>query len=243
MKEYYVYIYLNPLKSGKFVYGIYKFEYEPFYVGKGKDNRLYYHTNESEKNTINTLKYNVLQKIKRSKLEPIILKIKTDLTSKKAFNIERHFIKIIGRRDTGNGPLVNLTDGGRGRNNYKVSNITREKMRISHIGHKVSDITKEKISKANAGKNNPWFGKTGPRKGIKLSDSTKEKMSIKRMKPIIQYDKDFKFIKQWPSIKAIKQELGYNISNCCNGLVKTKSGYIWRYGYYSVAPSIKIIKK
>jgi hypothetical protein len=37
--EYYVYIILNPLKSGDFNYEEYHFDYEPFYVGNGKGKR------------------------------------------------------------------------------------------------------------------------------------------------------------------------------------------------------------
>jgi len=244
MKLFYVYIYLNPLKPGKFIYDSYEFEYEPFYVGKGKDDRLYYHTYENEKNTINTLKYNVLQKIKKKELTPVILKIKDNLTSKKAFNLEKHLIKIIGRRDKNNGPLTNLTDGGRGRNNYTVSEATREKMRLSHIGHSVSEITREKLSRANTGINNPWFGKIGPRKGHKVSDITKEKMRIKKMKPVLQFDKNNNFIKRWDSVKSIKEELGYNnIANCCRGLSKTANGYIWKYeSDTQLRPALKLLR-
>lgn len=243
MKDSYVYIYLDPRKKGNYIYGSYSFEYEPFYVGKGKKDRLLYHLHETKENTINTLKYNIINKIKLANLEPIIIKIYDNLSAKKAFDLEKKIIKLIGRIDKNEGPLSNLTDGGRGRNNYKVSEYTKIKMKNSHIGLKLSEESKKKLSKSIRGSKNHRYGKPGTRLGVKLSDDIKEKMSNKKKKPVLQYDLNHNLIKRWDSVKEAKEYLGfYNIANCCRGLSKSAYGYIWKYEY-PVAPSIKIIKK
>ena len=51
-------------------------------------------------------------------------------------------------------------------------------------------------------------------------------------KVVIQYDLEGNFIKEWVTTMDIQRQLNYhrgNISNCCNGLVKTAYNYIWRY--------------
>jgi len=51
-------------------------------------------------------------------------------------------------------------------------------------------------------------------------------------KPVLQYDKNGNFIKEWKSIKDATQSIGAstgNISKCCNGKQKTCEGFVWRY--------------
>ena len=54
----------------------------------------------------------------------------------------------------------------------------------------------------------------------------------KTKKPIIQYDKQGNFIKEWKSATEAKNELGYKdtpICNCLKGRCKTAGGYVWKY--------------
>jgi len=122
-KEFYVYLYLDPRKMGEYRYGdgVYSFEYEPFYVGKGKDGRKTDHLNEAKRNYTegNQLKLNVIRKIWKEGLEPIIIVYKDNLTEDEAIHqFEIPMIAAIGRRDKGLGPLTNLTDGGEGVSGY-----------------------------------------------------------------------------------------------------------------------------
>lgn len=48
--------------------------------------------------------------------------------------------------------------------------------------------------------------------------------------PILQFDLDYNFIKEWPSIKEAERELNYkpnNIGKVCNRLADSAYGYIW----------------
>ena len=53
-----------------------------------------------------------------------------------------------------------------------------------------------------------------------------------KSKPVIQYTIDNEFVKEWPSIREVERELGFNssaISRCCRGELKQMYGYKWQY--------------
>lgn len=84
---YYVYLYLREDKT-------------PYYVGKGKGNRVY---------------------SKNRRLQPPPkdrILILDNLTEEEAFRKEITLIKQYGRKDNGTGILANLTDGGEGSSGY-----------------------------------------------------------------------------------------------------------------------------
>lgn len=144
-KVYYVYVYLDPRKKGEYCYGDYKFDYEPFYVGKGIGNRYLKHLLENSKNTSNHFKHRIINKIRDVGLEPIIIKVKTGLGENKSYEIETELIKLIGRRCINEGPLTNILIDVKPPSNYiKLNNkIVKKIIKLYNDGHYLKHIGEE----------------------------------------------------------------------------------------------------
>jgi hypothetical protein len=188
--EFYVYVLLNPLKSGDFKYGNYQFDYEPFYVGKGKGKRK---TNTlSEKK--NLFKKRVIEKIKIFGYKPIRILVRENLSEYESFQLEKELIKLIGRIDIKTGCLCNFTDGGEGSSGIIQSEETKKKRKNSlsqfrsyfkteAFSLKMKEVQKDwklnplydeylkNLSENYKGSGNPMFGKTS---------SDKQKESVKQ---------------------------------------------------------------
>ncbi|NBW12734.1 MAG: hypothetical protein EBR82_32385 [Caulobacteraceae bacterium] len=148
----------------------------PFNVGKGSKK---WKRHNSKKNR-NDWWYNIVNK---HGYDVIILE--DDLTEKQAFELETYWIKRIGRKNLGLGPLVNLSDGGEGPSGMihngeirkKISENTKKGMtdevckKISERekGKKLSEKQLEEIRKRNRGETHPMYGK-------KHSEKSKNKM-------------------------------------------------------------------
>lgn len=155
--DYYVYVLLDSSKKGKYIYGDLKFNYEPFYIGKGigdRINQTLYDKSPFKKNKIN--------KLKSQDIEIISYKIYENLDNKSAIKIEKGLIKKIGRRDLNEGTLVNMTDGGDGRLNSNHPLSVRLKISESlkgvNIGRTHTKETIMKMSKSQTGENNGFYG-------------------------------------------------------------------------------------
>jgi hypothetical protein len=103
------------------------FNYQPFYVGKGKNRRINQHFSTREL-TKNTLKNNKIKKIVSETGElPIHYRIYENLTEAEAFEIECTLIKQFGRIDNKSGILVNQTDGGEGHSGCHLPKYKKRK--------------------------------------------------------------------------------------------------------------------
>jgi len=188
--NFYIYVYLDPRKPGKYVYENYVFDYEPFYVGMGKNNRLRQHLYEAYNHRDkNIYKCNIIRKIKEElNIEPIIIKIKENLNIEDAKKIEINLIKIIGKKKN-NGLLVNISDGGDLNNSFEghkhseeSKNKTSNKLKGKNLrGNRTEEDNKktsEAIKKLWKEVQHPWIGKHHTEETkIKISIANKNKLS------------------------------------------------------------------
>lgn len=156
--DYYVYVLMDSSKPGKYIYDEYEFNYEPFYIGKGRNNRI--------KDTFydkSPFKYNKIKKLKENNIDIISLKIVENISNNDAMNLEIKLITLIGRRDDNKGTLVNQTDGGDGRSNSKQTEETKNKISKNRkgkgIGWKHKKETLFIMSKNQTGEGNGFYGK------------------------------------------------------------------------------------
>ncbi len=155
--KYYIYFHINPLKN------------EIFYVGKGHGRRAYRKDGRSQfwSRTINKYGY-------------IIDIIETGLSNEEASEKEKWYIKRIGRRDLGLGPLVNHTDGGEGtigRTPWNKGGTSWSKgltQTKESIAKRVLKTTgKKRTEEQNIKNSERMKGKTPWNKGKSLSDEQK----------------------------------------------------------------------
>jgi len=178
---------------------------EIFYVGIGKGNRAWNQWAGRNKFWDNYVnKYGFEVEI-----------IAENLTRNQAGKVEIELIAHLGRRqiDEG-GTLVNRSSGGDGGSGgYTHTEEWKRQHSERQIGKKkkpLSKEAKEKISKALKGREAHWG------------------------KPVLQFDKQGNFIKEWPSTKIAKIETGAkNIFEVASGyknqMYKSSGGYIWKY--------------
>jgi hypothetical protein len=144
--HYYTYAYLREDKT-------------PYYIGKGKGNRIY----DKRKTT------------KPPKDKSRIIYLKQNLTEEEAFKHEIYMISIFGRKDLGTGILHNRTDGGEGASGVLQSEKTN--LKRSNALKNLSEEIRRKISEAaRKGENHPMYGRTHSEESRRnMSDAHKGK--------------------------------------------------------------------
>jgi hypothetical protein len=165
----------------------------PFYVGKGKDNRVYFHLSEQSRvKSENVQKYNKIQKIRKQGYEPEIKILKYFENENDAYDYEEELIKKYGRKGYDkNGILTNICESSRppklkGRTYQEIYGdkweeqiqkrleTKKERGNMGFTGKSHTEESKKKTSLKVSGENNPNYGKKHSKETLeKISSSLK----------------------------------------------------------------------
>lgn len=129
--QHYVYIYFNPMVPDNININGIIYNFQPFYVGMGTKNRHVSHLRKARGNIHKTFCINKCRSILNMGFEPIIIKIKTNISIEEAQQLEIQLINQIGTihnvDGVPRGPLTNLTKGGEGTIGYIQPDETKNK--------------------------------------------------------------------------------------------------------------------
>jgi len=162
--KFYIYVYLDPRKSGHYSYNNICFLYEPIYAGKGCGKRYLEHlvyTRYTNKHLKNKL-VEILQEFTKKDVEKYILIVRYNLTEKEAFDLEIKLIKEIGRSNFNLGPLVNFTNGGEGVSGWTPDSNWKKKQSDLNYQRWSSPEYKKRLSESHKnlrGKNHWMYGR------------------------------------------------------------------------------------
>ena len=236
--NYYIYVFLDVTKPGKYEYGELSFDYRPFYIGVSNTDTYYVREEvhikyaRLKKDVCNNkYKMNIINRMLKKGMEPKSVRIYENLSSDRAFELEKELIKKIGTKHEGKGPLVNIAEGGFGgdtfTNNPRKEEI-REKHRQNALGtnNNMYGLPLEKrpshIAKING---NHW------NIGRKASAETKKKFSSLRAghlnpksRRVCLLDDNFQLINIFDCIKYAAEFVGASRGSATISVSKNSKG-------------------
>lgn len=238
MDDFFIYVLLDPRKKDNTNYVIneteFNFQYKPFYVGKGKGNRIQQHYMKCSLKK-NTKKNNKILKIFECGLQPISIILFNNLKENNAYDIEKNVISIIGLSN-----LTNMVEGGVGQCslsmrgdknpmfgkhpipwNKGLKGVTKNKYKGKKLedilgDEKAADI-KNRLSEKRMGKSwEEYFGKDKARE-VRIK-RTKERTGYKHKKETIIKMKnsstpDVRLLRRNKSMVSKQKKFDFDMNN------------------------------
>jgi group I intron endonuclease len=188
--------------------------------------------------------YNSIKKYGwKNHIHELIEECSTEQLNEKEIYWKKYFIDNFGWKDalfcnlydTGGGPKSESTKEKISQNKKGTKGYPKGVKRPSNFGESLkSEERNKKIGEGNKGKKKP---QTGIKlKGIPKTEQHKQNISnssrgkTRNNKPILQYDLEGNFIKEWISRTEAKKWLGPgDIAGCLSGKQKQAGGYVWKF--------------
>lgn len=219
-----------------YVYVLFRENGDPFYIGKGKDDRWRCHERHARADT-KSHKSAIIRGIHARGFEVIKAKIHEGLTEAIAHNYEVALIAAIGRGD--DGPLVNRTDGGDGVTGMKHAGEARLSISKAHRGRQkppeeCANIAAGKLGSkasaaARANMSAAHIGKTPtPETRAKISASHRgKKHSPEHVAKLAAIRRGIIFSPEWrANLSAAHRGIKLSDEHCAN-LSAAKRGKPW----------------
>ena len=167
----------------------------PYYIGKGKDNRVYFEH----------------KRIRPPKDRNNIFFACEGISEIEAFEMEIALISLLGRKDLGTGILRNKTDGGDGSSGLVRSEETRQKISVSLTGKPKSEETRRRMSETR--KNQPPSEETRKKlRETKKGNNNASKLTDVQRLEIVQRRKNGESTSKLATEFGVTQPTIYN---CC----------------------------
>jgi len=237
--NYYVYGIFNTIKEGEFIYGKNNnivFNHKPIYIGKGIKNRIQQTLRDDKKNNLKSAL------IKKYSETIVVKKLIINLAENEAYKHEKYYIEQIGKIINKDGPLTNITDGGESFNSIEVlqynikGNFIQEYSSVYEAEVQTNTFNISSCCKGKRITSNNFIWR------YKKSNNYPKKIDIEYLstvvhrgnkeRPVLQYDMDMKFIKEYSSITEAQNESTCHkskIVSVCKGNRKHTKRFIWKY--------------
>lgn len=239
MSKYYTYALIDPRDS------------QPFYIGKGTQQRMYQHVYRRKTLANYLLKRRITEIIKAGH-EVQYRKLVDSVGEEEALLEEQRAIREYGRLDIGTGILCNLTNGGEcGATSWSPQ--TRERKRQLELAKKkgrpvnqytlggefVAKYSSAKVASENTPANRSYITQVckGKRKSAggylwAYEGNPTPTYSKEYYRAVHQYDLEENLLTTFHSLTEAQKQTGvelHNISECCRKNSKTAGGFVWKY--------------
>ena len=240
--DFYAYVFLDQRKPGSFSFGSLVFEYQPFYVGVGRQHRMKAHFTPSSMRERN-LKNSTIKAIYNATGErPLHMRILDNASQEAVFGVEIEFIKHFGRKENG-GILCNMTDGGEGNLGLVHSEEFLNTLRKPVHQYTLEGVYVKSWPSAVSVRTEMGLNVKSAARCCKTAGGFQWRYTLESSVPaVVRHQPKFRFTATSPSevlefrsfkdaqehFKQKGKTLSFgNVSSCATGRIKTYFGYSW----------------